>query len=84
MTIPAHELSERDFYAMFAHKLIVIRERNGWTEEQAAKLYGVTLRTYRKYEKGSRHGNHETKRMMWYAARCGVSAEWLLTGPYLN
>jgi hypothetical protein len=42
------------------------------------KPTAFTLRTYRKYEKGGHHGGGGTPRMMQYAARCNVPADWLV------
>jgi transcriptional regulator with XRE-family HTH domain len=77
-------MSADEFYIAFGRRLVILRETRGMSEEEAAKAYGVTLRTSRKYEKGGHHGNNELDHIMRFAARCDVSAEWLLSGPYLN
>lgn len=49
----------------------------GISEAEAAEAHGVTLRTYRRYERG---GRSRWSGVKGFAAKYDVSADWLLLG----
>ena len=58
------------------HRIRVTRVMLGLTEEQAAAGFGVTLRTYRRYEAGRSAEN----RIVDFARHYDVSFDWLIDG----
>lgn len=75
MTNPPHSTNRS---TVVAHRLRVTRLMLGLTEEQAATEFGVSLRTYRKYEAG-----HIPSRGRWgedFCEKYGVEFCWLWFG----
>jgi transcriptional regulator with XRE-family HTH domain len=60
------------------HRLRVARIVLDVTEQEAAEVCGVTLRTYRRYERGARRKNIRPVRN--FARHYGVSIGWVLDG----
>jgi transcriptional regulator with XRE-family HTH domain len=60
------------------HRLRVTRIALGITERQAADAYGVTVRTYRKYEAGQ--PQRPSCGFVVFANRYQVSLDWLVRG----
>jgi DNA-binding XRE family transcriptional regulator len=68
-----------DWYRIaFAHRLRLVRAALSISENEAADAFGVTLRTYRNYERAgptrSNHGIYEFGRTF------SLSLDWLLAG----
>jgi transcriptional regulator with XRE-family HTH domain len=55
----------------------------GLTEKEAADAYGVTLRTYRKWEAGGRQTNRSDY-VVRFAEKYDVSLDWLMVGDGSN
>jgi transcriptional regulator with XRE-family HTH domain len=60
------------------HRLHVVRVVLDITEQEAAEICGVTLRTYRRYERGAKHKSVRPVRN--FARHYGVSLGWLFDG----
>lgn len=61
---------------MFGKKLKEIREMRGYTQQKAADLIGIALRTYQNYESGSRHPSY--KRLVTICNVFDVTSDYLL------
>jgi transcriptional regulator with XRE-family HTH domain len=69
--------SWKAFWEAFGHRLRVTRIALEISEQEAAKAFGVTLRTYRKYEAGGhQRGNGASD----FAEAYDVSLDWLCHG----
>ncbi len=66
----------------FALRLRVTRLTLGITEPEAAEGYGVTLRTYRKWESG--HPTQRALPLVKFAKTYRVSLDWLIDGDGFN
>jgi transcriptional regulator with XRE-family HTH domain len=67
------------FNAAFGNRLRLVRHALGLSEEEAAKAYGRTLKTYQRYEAGApQRGTHH--KLVGFAARYNVSLDWLFEG----
>jgi len=62
------------------HRLRVTRLALGITDVQAAKAWGISLTTYRKYEKEGMPTHANAGRVTAFAHRYDVSLDWLLDG----
>ena len=64
------------------HRLRVTRIALGLSEKQAAADYGITLRTYRKWEDGARPRDcwRTTQGYIAFARKYDVSIDWLIVG----
>ena len=60
------------------HRLRVVRVVLDITEQEAADVCGVTLRTYRRYEQGAKRKS--IRPVKNFARHYGVSIGWLLDG----
>lgn len=60
------------------HRLRVVRAALGLTEREAADAFGVTLRTYRRYEAGC-VGNRPLT-IVRFACRYAISLDWIIYG----
>ena len=60
------------------HRLRVVRIVLDITEQEAADVCGVTLRTYRRYEQGAKQKSIRPVRN--FARHFGVSLSWLVDG----
>jgi transcriptional regulator with XRE-family HTH domain len=60
-------------------RLCEVRETLKQTEEQAASVAGLTLKTYQAYEQG-RIGRWPTRKIIVYAETWNVSLDWLFDG----
>ncbi|MFY9840001.1 MAG: helix-turn-helix transcriptional regulator [Xanthobacteraceae bacterium] len=67
-----------DFYGAVGPRLRQARVGLGITEQQAADVFGVTLRTYRKYEAGGRQ--RSAKPVVRFADKYNVSPDWIFMG----
>ena len=68
------------------HRLRVTRIALGLSEKQAAADYGITLRTYRKWEDGARQRDcwRLTRGYIAFAEKYDVSLDWLIGGKAAN
>jgi len=66
------------FWRAVGRRLRVMRGALGLTEQQAAKGFGVSLRTYRRYEAGQRQ--RSAVPAVNFARRYNVSLDWLFDG----
>lgn len=64
-------------YRAFGHRLRTARIAVGLTEEQAAKAAGITVVTWRRYERG---GRIRTQAMVRFAGMYSVNLDWLICG----
>jgi transcriptional regulator with XRE-family HTH domain len=69
----------RAYWRGYGNRLHIVRLALGITDAEAATAYGVTLRTYRRWEAGARQSN-TAKPMLSFAKRYGVSLDWLMVG----
>jgi transcriptional regulator with XRE-family HTH domain len=60
------------------HRLRVTRLALGLTEQQVAKAYGVSLRTYRGYEAGKRQ--RDNGGWLRFAEKFDVDLDWIVVG----
>ena len=60
------------------HRLRVVRIVLDITEQEAADVCGVTLRTYRRYEQGAKQKS--VRPVKNFARHYGVSLDWLVDG----
>jgi DNA-binding XRE family transcriptional regulator len=78
-----HECHERkgreDYYKAIGHRLREARTAGGLSEQEAARVAGVTVRTWRKYEAGL---YQRTGRITLFALNTGTPIEWLVLGEY--
>jgi hypothetical protein len=61
-----------------AHRLRLLRAALQISEQEAADAFGVTLRTYRKYERAL--SSTRTKHLLEFADTFDVSVGWLIAG----
>ena len=64
------------FHQAFGRRLQYARRRLGITEAEAAAVYGITLRTYRRLEAGGPCRDHH-KGFVNFAHTYGLSFDWL-------
>jgi len=64
-------------WAASGHRLRVTRLALGISEKDAASAYGVTLKTYRKYENG---GQQRGQAFLDFAEKYDISLNWLVGG----
>jgi transcriptional regulator with XRE-family HTH domain len=67
-----------DFYNAAGLRLRQAREALDLTEQQAADAFGVTLKTYRKYEAGGRP--RSSAPLVRFADKYNVSPDWIFMG----
>jgi hypothetical protein len=60
-------------------RLRLVRDRLGLSEPEAAAAMLITLRTYRKWERGERHGNN-TNGVLASCRKHGMTLDWLFAG----
>jgi DNA-binding XRE family transcriptional regulator len=69
-----------EWHQRFGRRLKYVRARLGVSEAQAAELFGVTLKTYRRYERGLTHRDN-TEGTIAFALTYGLSMDWFLGCP---
>jgi ribosome-binding protein aMBF1 (putative translation factor) len=67
------------YWRDFAQRLQIARKRLGISEPEAAAALRVTLRTYRKWERGQRHRENHLG-VANFSQTLGVSIDWLVGG----
>jgi hypothetical protein len=69
------------FYSKVGERLRVCRELFGISEQEAASAFYVTLRTYRRWEKGGVQSGTNYRGLVNFCDTFNVLPEWLLGGP---
>jgi hypothetical protein len=74
---PERQKRRDDFNRAFGERLRFARAQLNISEQEAAYAFGVTVRTYRRYEAGK-----PWERSTWvdFADTFGVSTDWLISG----
>jgi transcriptional regulator with XRE-family HTH domain len=67
----------RKFWRLHGHRLRVTRLALGISEAEAAEAYGVTVPTYRKWERG---GRERGGGFLKFSKRYDVNLDWLYMG----
>jgi ribosome-binding protein aMBF1 (putative translation factor) len=76
---PERQKRRDDFYRAFAERLRFARAQLGISEQEAAAAFGVTVRTYRRYEAGKPAIGAQTANNGFadFAGTFGLSLLWL-------
>jgi DNA-binding transcriptional regulator YiaG len=69
------------FYSEVGARLRVCRELLGISQQEAAAAFYVSLRTYRRWEKGGVQSGTTCRGLMNFCDTFNVLPEWLLGGP---
>ena len=65
-------------YRAIGHRMRVARLTLGLTEQDVARVVGITLRTYRKYEAGQRP--RSIRALVAFSQKYDASLDWLILG----
>ena len=79
MTAKRKTATSAEWWVAFGHRFRLTREALGLTEQEAAEAYGVSLRAYRRLEKGAMQRGRLEK-LSCFARKYSVSYRWLLEG----
>jgi DNA-binding transcriptional regulator YiaG len=72
--------NSREFWAAYAKRLRFARAALDITERDAAEALGITLRTYRRWEKGGLHRDNSLWGEVQFAEKYDLSVAWLVGG----
>ena len=76
---PREAIESAEFHRGYAERLKRSRELLGISEEEAAAAFGVSLRTYQRYEAGKPHRNNH-KGVLNFVRVFSVDVGWLIGG----